>query len=91
MELHQNKSETTESIKEARAISSHVTLDTEALCFTTVKGAKVTYIQAIKEAKITQAHTIWEAKGTCSVAIRDAETWRASQAKLLHREHGKVM
>ena len=44
MELHQNESETAESIKEARAICSHVTMDTEALCFSTVKETKVTCI-----------------------------------------------
>ena len=80
MELSQNKSETTESIKEARAVCSCVTLDAKALCFATMK-----------EAKTTQASTIWEAKAGCSVAIRDAETQMASQAKLLHRQHGKVM
>ena len=51
MEFHQNKSETTESIKEARAICSHMTLDAKALCFAT-----------IKEGKTTQACTIWEAE-----------------------------
>ena len=35
MELHQNDSETVESIKEARAICNHATLDAEALCSTT--------------------------------------------------------
>ena len=75
MELHRNKSMTAESIKEARAICSHVTLDTEALCFATVKEAKVTYVQTIKEAKTTHACTIWEAKAASSVAIRDAKTW----------------
>ena len=51
MELHQNNSETGESIKETRAICTHVTLDAEALCSATVK-----------EAKATCTHTIWEAK-----------------------------
>ena len=78
MELCQNESETTESIKEARAICSHVTLNAKALCFST-----------IKEAKTTCACTIWEAEAVCSMAIRDAMTQRASQAKLLHRQHGK--
>ena len=41
MELHRNESATAESIKEARAICSHVTLDAQALCFATVKAAKV--------------------------------------------------
>ena len=36
MELHRNESTSAESIKEARAICSHVTLDAEALCFATV-------------------------------------------------------
>ena len=80
MELCQNESETTESIREARAICSHVTLDAKALCFA-----------IIKEAKTTLACTIWEAKATCSMTIRDAEIQRASQAELLHRQHGRVM
>ena len=45
----------------------------------------------VKETKTTQAHTIKEAKATCSMAIRDATTWRASQANLLQRERSKVM
>ena len=44
MELCRNESETTESIKEARAICSCVTMDTEALCSSTVKEAEVTCI-----------------------------------------------
>ena len=80
MEPHQNESKATKSIKEARAICSHVTLDAKAQCFMTVK-----------EAKNTQACTIQEAEAACSMAVRDAETQRASQAKLLQREHSKVM
>ena len=91
MELHRNESATAESINEARAVCSHVTLDAEALCFTTAKGAKVTYIQTIKEAKTTHACTIWEDEATCSAAIRDAKTWGISQAKSLHRQHGKAI
>ena len=91
MELCQNESEATESIKEARAICSHVTLDAKALCFATVKGAKVTYAQTVKEAKTTSACTIWEVEATCSMAIRDAKTWRAFQTGLLQRQHGKVI
>ena len=55
MELHRNESATAESIKEARAIYSHVTRDAQALCFATVKGAKVAYVQTVKEAKTTCA------------------------------------
>ena len=45
----------------------------------------------VKEAKMTQAHTIQEAEAACSTAIRDAEVQKASQAKLLQREHGKIV
>ena len=78
MELCWNDSKTAESIKEARAICTHATLDAEALCSTTVKEAKATC-------------TIWEAKALCSTAIRDAKTWRASQADSLHRQHAKTI
>ena len=58
MELHQNESQVTKSIKEAKAICSQVTLDAQALCFATVKEAKAAYIPAVKEAKTTQGLTI---------------------------------
>ena len=80
MELHQNDSKTVESIKEARAICTHATLDAAALCSTTVK-----------EAKATCAHTIQEAKALCSAAIMDAETWGASQADSLQWRHTKTI
>ena len=79
MELHQNDSEITESIKEARAICTHATLDAEAL-----------YATTIKEAKATCTHTIWKAKAICSTAIGDAEIWGASQADSLQWRHVKT-
>ena len=54
MELCQNESKATESIKETRAICSHVTPHAKALYSSTIKGAKVTYAQTVKEAKTTQ-------------------------------------
>ena len=80
MELHWNDSETVESIKEARAICTHATLDAEALCSATVK-----------EAKATCTCTVWKAKALCSAAIRDAETWGASQTDSLHQRHVKTI
>ena len=53
MELHQNKSQVSESIKEAKTICSQVTLDAQALCFATVKEAKTACIVVVKEAKTT--------------------------------------
>ena len=42
VELCWNESETSESIKEARAVCSHGTLDAKALCSVTIKEAKTT-------------------------------------------------
>ena len=78
MGLCQNGSETTESIKEAKAICVHSTQEAETLCSTT-----------IKEAKATLACFIQEAETLCSTAIREAETQGASQAASLHRSHAK--
>ena len=80
MELLWNDSKTVESIKEARAICTHATLDAEALCSA-----------AVKEAKATCTHTIWEADAIGSAAIRDDETLGASQANSLHRHHAKTI
>ena len=62
MSLCQNNSETTESVKEAKAICIHSTQEAETLCSTT-----------IKEAKATCACSIQEAETLCSMAIRDAD------------------
>ena len=70
MDLFQNDSKTTESIKEAKAICTYSTQEAETLCST-----------SIKEAKATCTHSIQEAEILCS---RDAEARGASQADSLH-------
>ena len=80
MELCQNNSETTESIKEARAVCTCATLDPEALCSVIVK-----------EAKATCTCTIQEAKALCSATIKNAEIWGASQADSLQWRHVKTL
>ena len=91
MELHWNKSQATESIKEAKATCSQVTLDAKATCSWVTLDAKAAYSVALKEAKMTQDHVIQEAKAACSTAIRDVKAQRASQAESLQREHGNIM
>ena len=78
MSLCQNDSETTESIKEAKAICTHSTQEAETLCSTTIKEVKATCICSIQEAKTL-----------CSMTIRDAEARGASQADSLHQTHAK--
>ena len=80
MELHQNKSQATESIKEAKAICFWGTLDAKTACSA-----------AVKEAKMTRDHVIQEGKAACSTAIRDVEAQMASQAESLQREYGNIM
>ena len=78
MSLCWNDSETTESIKEAKAICGHSTQEAKTLCSTTVK-----------EAKATCTCSIQEAETLCSKTIREAEAQGASQADLLHQTHTK--
>ena len=72
MALCQDDFETTEFIKEAKAICTHSTQEAKTLCSTT-----------IKEAKATCTHSIQEAETLCSMIIRDAEAQGASQADSL--------
>ena len=102
MGLCQNESQATKSIKEAKTVCLKVTLDAQIRCSWVTLDTKTTRSQAtsdvktacsvvVKEAKTTQDCIIWEAKAACSTAIRDVKAQRASQAKLLQREHGNVM
>ena len=63
MEHHWNKSEAIESIKEARAICSWVTLDAKALCFTTVR-----------EAKAVCSHVTLDTMALCLATVKEAKT-----------------
>ena len=76
--LQHNKSETTESIKEAKAICTHSIKEVEANCTLT-----------IKEAEANCVHTIREAETPSSTAIRDAESQGASQAHSIQQLHTK--
>ena len=78
--LHQNESQAAESIKEAKAVCSQVTLDAQTTCsWLTLEAktncswaileAKTTCSMAVKKAKTTRGHIIQEAKATCSKAI----------------------
>ena len=73
IELHQKESQATESIKEAKAVCSWVTLDARTACSEVTLDAKTTCLAAVREAKTTQDHIIQEAKAACSTAIRDVK------------------
>ena len=64
MELCQNESQVTESIREAKSVCSHVTLDAKALRFATVKEAKAICCSVTLDAKAVCLATVKEAKMT---------------------------
>ena len=97
-----NESQAVESIKEAKAVCSWVTLDAQTTCSWLTLEAKTNCSQAIlearttclmevKKAKITRGHIIQEAAATCSKAISELKAQRASQAESFQREHGNIM
>ena len=65
MELHQNESQAAESIKEAKAICSWATLETQTTCpWLTL------------DAKTNCSWVILDAKTTCSAVVKEAKTTR---------------
>ena len=78
MALHQNKSKTEESIKEAKAVCTHSIREAEANC-----------AYSIQEAEANCAHSIQEAEALCLTAIREAETQGASQASSIQQSYAK--
>ena len=91
MDLCLNESDTTESIREAKAICDAVIQEAKAACAHSIQEADMCCSTAIKEAKATCAHATKEAKTLCSVAIRDAEAWVASQDGTLQKSNAKSM
>ena len=100
--LCQNESQAAESIKQAKASCSQVTLDAHTICSQLTLEAKTNCSQAILEAKtacstvVKKAKTAWglmvqETKTTCSKAISKVKAWSASQAESFQREHGNIM
>ena len=89
--LCQNESQAAESIKEAKAVCSQVTLDTQTTCSWLTLESKTACSMAVKKAKTTRGCIVQEAEATCSKAISEVEAWRASQAESFQREHGNIM
>ena len=89
--LHQNESQASTLIKEARVVCSQTTLDIQTACSQSLLEAKTGYLAVVKEAKTTRGHLVQGAKATCSKATCEAKIWKISQAAMLHKEHGKYM
>ena len=83
MTLHQNESEITEAIKEAKALCACTIRDVEACQAVVISEDKVWHTACIKEAEANCAHTLAEAENHCSTAIREPESQAASKAHLI--------
>ena len=67
--VHQNESETTEAIKEAKALCAHTIRDMETHWAVLISEAKVWHAACIKEIEDNCAHALAEAENCCSTAI----------------------
>ena len=89
MALHQNESEITEAIKEAKALCASTIREAEAHRGTLISESEAWHATCIREAKANCTSTIAEAENCYSMAIRKAESHGTKQAlsiQLLHVE-----
>ena len=89
MALHQNESETTEAIKEARSLCARTIQDVETCQTVLISKAKVWHATHIKEIEDNCTHALAEAENCCSTAIREAESRDASKAQSIQQSHAK--
>ena len=89
MGLHQNELETTEAIKEAKALSACTIWDAETPWTALISEAKVQHATCIKEIEDDCTHALVEAENHCSTAIREAESSSTSKAHSIQQSHAK--
>ena len=89
MALCQNELETTEAIKEVKALCAHTMQDVETHWTALISEAKVWHASCIKEIEDDCTHISAEAENCCSSAIHDAESQGASNAHSIQQSHTK--
>ena len=89
MVLHQNKSETTEAIKEAKAFCAHTIWDMETCWTGLTNEADVLHDIHIKEIEDDCTHASAEAKNCCLSAIQDTKSQGTSNAHSIQQSHTK--
>ena len=89
MALCQNESETTKSMKEAKALYTCTIRDVETHQAALISKAKAWHATCIKEIEDNCGHALAEAENHCSTAIREAESHGASQACSIQQSHAK--
>ena len=89
MALHQNESETTEAIKEVKALCAHTIWDAETHWTVLISKAKVWHAACIKEIEDDCTCALAETENCCSMAIREAESRDTSKASSIQQSHAK--
>ena len=84
MALHQNESEITEAIKEAKTLCAHTTREAEAHWVMLISEADAQHATCIKEAEANCASITAEVENCCSMVIRKAESQGVKQACSSH-------
>ena len=89
MALHQNESETTDIIKEVKALCPCTIQDVKTHWTTLISEAKVQHAACIKDIEDDCALALAEAENCCSTAIREAESSSTSKAYSIQQSHAK--
>ena len=89
MALHQNESDITEAMKEAKVLYAYTIRDVEAHWAVLTSKAEIWHTTCIKEAEANCACTLADAENCCSAAVREAESQGALQAHSIQQSHTK--
>ena len=89
MALHQIESETTEAIKEVRALCAHTIWDVETCWTALISETKVQHATCLKGIEDECALALAEAENHCSTTIREAESNIISRAHSTQQSHAK--
>ena len=89
MALYQTESETTETIKETKALCAHTIWDAKIHQTALISEAKVWHATCIKKIEDDYACALAEAENCCSAAIRKADSSSASKACSIQQSYTK--
>ena len=89
MALHQIESETTEAIKEVKALCAPTIWDVETCQTVLISEVKVQHATCLKEIEDDFTLALAEAENHCSTAIREAESSATSKACSIQKSYTK--
>ena len=89
MALSQIELETTEAVKEVKALSAHTLWDAETFQMALISKAKVQLTTCLKEIEDDCSLALAEVENCCSTTIREAESSSTSKACSTQQSHAK--